>query len=189
MGTYLVTGGCGFIGTHLCESLMSSGHKVRIIDNLSTSTISDSLDGCEVIIRDICDKKLLEHAMNNVDACFHLAGISSEEDFGININDTTTCGMKNILFAAQKNKFRNAIPVIYSSSAIVYGDNASLQLNENDAVRPTNGYSVDKICSELYARVANIHYNIPRTGLRLFNVYGPGQSRHLPDLLPCSNGV
>ncbi len=180
MKTYLVTGGCGFIGSHLCKSLLSEGHNVRIIDNLSTGTLSDSLNGCEVIIGDIFDRKLLEHSMNDIDACFHLAGVSSQNNPGININDTTISGMKNILYTAQKNQYRNAIPVVYTSSAIVYGDNASIQLNENDSVRPTNGYSVDNICNELYARVANIQYHIPTTGLRLFNVYGPGQHRYSP---------
>ncbi len=180
MKTYLVTGGCGFIGSHLCQSLLSKGHNVRIIDNLSTGTISDSLQGCEIILGNIFDRKLLENSMQDIDACFHLAGISSQENLGININDTAISGMKNILYTAQENKFRNAIPVVYTSSAIVYGDNANIELNEEDVVRPTNGYSVDNICNELYARIANIQYHIPTTGLRLFNVYGPGQHSHSP---------
>ncbi|MFK5986731.1 MAG: NAD-dependent epimerase/dehydratase family protein [Pseudomonadota bacterium] len=178
MATYLITGGCGFIGSHLSHKLLNKGENVRIIDNLSTGKINNVSSSCEVIVGDINNRKILKEIMYDIDGCFHLAAIPPQDEDILVENDTSACGLKNILYLAKKNNFREVIPVVYASSAIVYGDNANVQLDEKDEVRPTSSYSVDKICSELHARVANIQYHIPVTGLRLFNVYGPGQNKH-----------
>ena len=79
MAEYLVTGGCGFIGSHLADALICQGHKVRILDDLSTGKRENAPSESEVIIGDVCDQPLLRRAMEGVDGCFHLAAIASVE--------------------------------------------------------------------------------------------------------------
>ncbi len=79
MASFLVTGGCGFIGSHLVESLLADGHHVRVVDNLSTGYRSNVPPHCEVRVADICNDGVLEDAMEDMDGCFHLAAIASVE--------------------------------------------------------------------------------------------------------------
>jgi len=181
MTTYLVTGGCGFIGSHLVEKLLSRGHQVRIIDNLSTGTRTNLPNNAKVIIGDIRDKKLLIKIMNGVDGCFHLAA-SESNDSSINqwseSHTINLTGTINVLEAATKaNKY--PVPVVYASSASVYGDNANMTLSENAKLRPLNSIGVDKLGCEMHARVAGIIYKLPTMGFRMFNVYGAHQNSDL----------
>ena len=179
MGNYLVTGGCGFIGSHLVESLLKSHHNVRVLDNLSTGKRANISPKCELLVGDITDKHAVEKAMNGVDGCYHLAAIASVEMSNqqwTNTHQVNLTGAINILDAARQS----CVPVVYASSAAVYGDNAETPLNERSAVRPMTAYGADKLGCELHARVASLVHGVPTTGLRFFNVYGPRQDPSSP---------
>jgi UDP-glucose 4-epimerase len=184
MALYLITGGCGFIGSHLAEELLARGHRVRIIDNLSTGKISnlparDLHSQCDVVIGDVSHKSSLNQCFEGVDFCFHLAAIASvqlsNEDW-VGTHQVNLGGSINVFNAARTNR----VPVVYASSAAVYGDNAETPLKESAVQRPLTAYGADKLGSELHARVASFVHSVPTTGLRFFNVYGPRQDSSSP---------
>ena len=180
---YLVTGGCGFIGSHLCDALIELGHDVTVLDNLSTGFRKNLSDKAELIVADVSDHDAVLNAMKDKDGCFHLAAVASVEQSNIDwagthaINQT---GSINVFDGARANKKRGAVPVVYASSAAVYGDNATLPLSEKAAPTPISAYGADKLGSELHARVAWINHGIPTIGMRFFNVYGPRQNPKSP---------
>lgn len=179
MSRYLVTGGLGLIGAELARTLVSAGHQVRIIDNLSSGLQNTVSHDSEVIIGDVNDSILVGEAMTGVDGCFHLA--TSSQSYGQD-NDDLDCnnlqGMINILSAAKAASTKSSIPVVYASSSITYGDNAHTSLGEALTARPLTSAAADKVSIELRARVATLAHGIPTTGLRLFNVYG--RAPHAP---------
>ena len=179
MSTYLITGGCGFIGSHLIESLLEGGHQVRVLDNLSTGKLENIPSHCEVVIGDVADSNLVKDCMKGMDGCFHLAAISSVQDSienWIRTHQVNLTGSVNVFDAARVNQ----TPVVYASSAAVYGDNADMPLKESSAARPLTAYGSDKLGSELHARVASLVHGVPTAGMRFFNVYGPRQDPSSP---------
>ena len=180
---YLVTGGCGFIGSHLCDALIELGHDVTVLDNLSTGFRKNLSDKAKLIVADVSDHDAVADAMRDQDGCFHLAAIASVEQSNIDwagthaINQT---GSINVFDAARANEQRGAVPVVYASSAAVYGDNATLPLSEKATPTPISAYGADKLGSELHARVAWINHGVPTIGMRFFNVYGPRQNPKSP---------
>ncbi len=179
MANYLVTGGCGFIGSHLVDSLLKDGHCVRILDDLSTGKRENIPPGAEFVKGNINDKKTIKRCMKGVNGCFHLAAISlvhnRNEPWGAT-HQVNLAGSVNILDAARVNK----TPVVYGSSAAVYGDNADIPLKESSAARPLSAYGADKLGLELHARIASLVYGVPTAGMRMFNVYGPRQNPASP---------
>ena len=184
MSLYLVTGGCGFIGSHLVEELLAQGHRVRIVDNLSTGKLGNlpverASNRCQVIIGDVTDKQTVVDAFRDVDYCFHLAAIAS-----VQLSNEDWAGTHRANLTASINVFDAArhqrAPVVYASSAAVYGDNAETPLKEAATLRPLTAYGADKLGSELHARVASLVHSVPTTGLRFFNVYGPRQDASSP---------
>ena len=177
MGRYLVTGGCGFIGSHLCEALIEAGADVRILDDLSTGS-PDNVPQEAVILRgSVADREAVEAAMEDVEGCFHLAAIASVERSAcdwLGAHRTNLSGTITVFDAARRVRGR-PIPVVYASSAAVYGDCNSLPLRETVEERPRSAYGADKLGCELHARVACEVHGVPTTGLRFFNVYGPRQ--------------
>jgi len=179
--TYLVTGGAGFIGSHLCEALVGEGHAVRVLDDLSTGLRANLPPGVELIEGDIADPAAVEAAVAGVDGCFHLAAIASvargvEDWLGThraNLTGTIT------LFDEARRQQR-PVPVIYASSAAVYGDCADLPITEAATKRPLSAYGADKYACELHAVVASHVHHVPTVGLRFFNVYGPRQDPRSP---------
>jgi UDP-glucose 4-epimerase len=184
MPTYLVTGGCGFIGSHIADALLAAGHAVRILDDLSTGRRANKPRAAELTVGDVADPDAVAAAMRGVDGCFHLAAIASVErgnqdwlgTHRVNLGGTIT-----VLDAARRARPDGGpVPVIYASSAAVYGDNPALPLNEDAAPRPLSAYGADKLGCELHARVAGLVHAVPTTGLRFFNVYGPRQDPASP---------
>ena len=173
MSRYLITGGLGLIGTELARTLAAAGHQVRIIDNLSSGSQNTVSDDCEVILGNVNDSILVGEAMAGVDGCFHLATMN--ESYGQD-NDDLNCnhlqGMINVLSAARAASTKSALPVVYASSSITYGDNAHTSLGEDLTARPLTSAAADKVGIELRARVATLAHGIPTTGLRLFSIYG-----------------
>lgn len=178
---YLVTGGCGFIGSHLADSLIAAGYKVTILDNLSTGKIENANPEAALIIGDTTDYATVEHALEDIDGCFHLAAIASVEKSIVEwakthmVNATSTV---NIFQAASRRRIK--IPVVYTSSAAVYGDCPLTPTPENAEAIPLTAYGVDKLACDLHGHVAWLVHAVPNIGMRPFNVYGPRQDPHSP---------
>jgi UDP-glucose 4-epimerase len=173
--TWLVTGGAGFIGSHLCEALLARGDAVRVLDDLSTGKRENLPAGATLIEADITDPVAAADALQGVAGCYHLAAIASvqrgidEWPLAHRVNQGGTIA---VLDAVRRMPER--IPVVYASSAAVYGD-APVPMAETGDCRPLSAYGADKLGCELHARVASRLHAIPTVGLRFFNVYGPRQ--------------
>ncbi len=149
MATYLVTGGAGFIGSHLCEALLEDQHKVYVIDNLSTGKLANIPKGVEFIEGDIRNHSLVNELMEKVDGCFHLAAIASvaisNEDW-LATHDINETSSLYIIEAARANSRRSkSIPVVFASSAAVYGNSQKLPLTESDSATPISIYGLTKL--------------------------------------------
>jgi UDP-glucose 4-epimerase len=181
--TYLVTGGCGFIGSHLCDALINGGAQVRILDDLSTGSIDNVPKGLTIIEGDVGDPATVARAMEGVSGCFHLAAITSVErsthDW-LASHRTNQSGTIAVLDAARKSGQGRSVPVVYASSAAVYGNCRHSPIKETSPVRPLSAYGADKYACELHARVASDVHDVPTVGLRFFNVYGPRQDPRSP---------
>jgi len=175
---FLVTGGCGFIGSHLVETLCAGGSRVRVLDDLSTGRRSNVPARVEVIEGDVADPATVAHAMSGVDACFHLAAVASvarSMTDWIGTSRINLGGTVNVLDAARRAACEAPVPVVFASSAAVYGDPGVALLDESERTEPLSPYGADKLASELHAAVATRLHNVPCLGLRFFNVYGPRQ--------------
>jgi UDP-glucose 4-epimerase len=174
MQTYLITGGCGFIGSHLCHSLAAGGAKLRVLDDLSAGERTKVPTGTELVEGDLRDPDAVRAAMAGVDACYHLAAVASvarcNEDWH-HSHLANAAGTVAVFEAAA----RAGIAVVYASSAAVYGDNPDLPLREDAPLRPLSPYGADKAANELQARAGARVHGLASIGLRFFNVYGPGQ--------------
>ncbi len=184
MGTFLVTGGAGFIGSHLCEALLRRQHGVRVLDDLSSGSRANLPPGVEFRHGDIGCPDTVSSALLGVDGCFHLAAIASVErgmrdwlgTHSVNLTGTIT-----ILDAIRRQSGPAApIPFVYASSAAVYGDAAASPLTEATEKRPLSAYGADKLACELHAAVGSHVHAIPTVGLRFFNVFGPRQDPQSP---------
>jgi UDP-glucose 4-epimerase len=181
MTTYLVTGGAGFIGSHLCDALIARGDTVRVLDNLSTGHRTNVPAAATLIEGDVTDPATVALAMDGVDGCFHLAAIASVEQGvtdWIGTHRTNITGTITVFDAIRRQGTR--IPVVYASSAAVYGDAATVPIAETEPCRPLSAYGADKYGCELHAKVASHVHAIPTVGLRFFNVYGPRQDPKSP---------
>lgn len=179
MATYVVTGGCGFIGSHLVDALVGDGHRVRILDDLSTGDGSRVPDGATLKIGDVADADLVREVMAGADGCFHLAAIASvqrgNEDW-LGTHSANLTGAITVFDAARDG----SVPVVYASSAAVYGDNTDVPLSEDALTRPLTAYGADKFGCELHGRVATLQHGVPTIGMRFFNVFGPRQDPKSP---------
>ena len=182
MSKVLVTGGCGFIGSHLVDRLLEKGHDVRVLDDLSTGKRENIPATVDLVTGCITDPDVVHHAAEGAEAIYHLAAIASVERSNQAWAEThriNLTGTINVFEAARHGK-GGAVPVVYASSAAVYGDNEAYWLNENDQAAPLTAYGADKLACELHGRVAALVHNVPSAGLRFFNVYGPRQDPSSP---------
>jgi UDP-glucose 4-epimerase len=179
---FLVTGGCGFIGSHLAEALAARGDAVRVLDDLSTGQLANLPPSAEFMRGSVTDAALVQRAMEGIDGVFHLAAIASvvrcTQDWvgshAVNLTGTVT-----VLDAARRAG-SGATPVVYASSAAIYGDTAAESLSEQTTPAPKSAYGVDKLGCEHHAAVATACFGVPTLGLRFFNVYGPRQDGSSP---------
>src|SRR5512134_3637800 len=144
MTAYLVTGGCGFIGSHLCDALVARGHRVRILDDLSTGKRANAPAATEIVVGDVADGAQVRRAMEGMDGCFHLAAIPSvpkSVEAWWPTHRVNLGGTINVLQAAHA---AGMVPVVYASSAAVYGDNPALPLGETALPVPQSPYGADK---------------------------------------------
>lgn len=179
--TILITGGCGFIGSHLAARLLGNGERIRVVDDFSTGRRDVLPAGAELVEGDIVDAGLFPSLLQDVDRVYHLAAIASVERsrtdwyraHQVNIGGTVN------LFHAIARSGRH-IPVVYASSAAIYGNGGTLPITEEETPRPASAYGADKLACEWHGRIAAELHGIPTAGLRFFNVYGPGQDPHSP---------
>jgi UDP-glucose 4-epimerase len=180
---YLVTGGAGFIGSHLVDALIAGGNEAIVLDDLSTGHLSNLQPGVKLVEGDVADVGAVTSAIEGVDGCFHLAAVASvqrsNEDW-LGTHRTNLTGTITVLDAARHARNGTAVPVVYASSAAVYGDAKDLPIAETTPTRPLTAYGADKLGSELHARVASHVHGVPTTGMRFFNVYGPRQDPKSP---------
>jgi UDP-glucose 4-epimerase len=185
MARYLVTGGAGFIGSHLVDALIADGHLVRVLDDLSSGRIDNLPRGVELVTADVTEQRAVRRALNGVDGCFHLAAIASVErcrqewlqSHKVNLAGTITVFEEAC--RAQQGLGR-PVPVVFASSAAVYGNTTEIPISEGTPTRPANAYGVDKLGCEQHAAVASRIHQLHSVGLRFFNVYGPRQDPHSP---------
>ena len=174
---FLVTGGAGFIGSHIAEALLADGHSVRIVDNLHTGTlerISCIMDRIEFVKADIRDRGALHQAMHGCDGVFHQAAlVSVQESYAMRqeYHDVNVTGTKNVLEHAAGLGIR----AVYASSSSVYGNPQSTPTKEDAPRIPENPYGATKADAEAVAQ-EYIRSGASVVGLRYFNVYGSGQT-------------
>jgi UDP-glucose 4-epimerase len=172
----LVTGGAGFIGSNLVDELINQGHKVIIIDNLSTGKKEHINPQAEFYQVDIRDLKKIRPLFHGVDYVFHLAAFPrvqpSIED-PITANDINLNGTLNVLVAARDAKVKK---VVYSASSSAYGNQEKMPLREDMPAHPLSPYGLQKYIGELYCRLFSEIYGLPTVSLRYFNAYGPRQA-------------
>jgi len=174
----LVTGGAGFIGSHLVERLVGDGEDVIVVDNFSTGKRENlqSLESeVEVVTGDVCDGELMRRLCDGVDVLFHEAAIPSVPfsiDHPRECNDTCVGGTLQVLLAARDCGVGR---VVYASSCAVYGDTTDLPIKETQATEPLSPYAVGKLTGERYTMVFGEVYGFQTVALRYFNVYGPRQ--------------
>jgi UDP-glucose 4-epimerase len=183
MACFLVTGGAGFLGSHLVDALSRHGHLVRVLDDLSSGHRGNLPRQIEFLRGDITDPATVEGAFEGIDACFHLAAIASvvrSNREWLRTHEVNLTGTLNILNQARRLRHRREIPIVYASSAAIYGDCGAVLIGEDAPVAPLSAYGADKYACELNARVAGAVHEIPTVGLRFFNLYGPRQDAQSP---------
>lgn len=175
----LVTGGCGFIGSHLIDRLLADGHTVTVLDDLSSGHRENLHPAAQLVQGDVADGTLVTRLAAGADAVFHLAAIASVERCEREPEHayrTNVLGTEQVLSAAALAH----IPVVYASSAAVYGDNPALPLREDEQPAPLGAYGNHKLENERTAARYAASHGLKSVGLRFFNVYGPRQDPRSP---------
>ncbi|UTW51630.1 NAD-dependent epimerase/dehydratase family protein [bacterium SCSIO 12827] len=174
MANFLVSGGCGFIGREVVKRLMSAGHRVRVLDNLAYGQISGMAGAVELINGSVGDRTVLVSALDGVDRCIHLAGSPVLDCPRANRADHLEV-FKNSADTFFDTAASAGIPVIYASSAAVYGEAANSPIAETTPCDPVNSHGMEKVALERAAASAAETTGLASMGLRMFNVYGAGQ--------------
>lgn len=178
MSNYLVTGGAGFIGSHLVHRFLEDGHSVRVLDNLSTgrkARLDDVISQIEFIEGDLCSETDCTRAVSEIDVVFHEAALPSvprsvEDPVAFHTNNID--GTFRLLLAARDAGCRR---VVYAASSSAYGDQPELPKHERMLPRPESPYALNKLTGEHYASVFYKSYGLQTISLRYFNVFGPQQ--------------
>jgi UDP-glucose 4-epimerase len=183
LGHYLVTGGAGFIGSHLVEHLLKEGHQVRVVDNLSSGrreNLQPFLDDIDLREIDIRDYPAVAKAMMGIEYVFHEAALVSVPlsieqpvaNYEINVTGTL-----NILIAAQQVGIKR---VVFAGSSAAYGDSPEPFKTEGMAPRAKSPYAAAKVAAESFCQAYNAVYDLETTVVRYFNVFGPRQDPQSP---------
>ncbi len=183
MNRYVVTGGAGFIGSALVRALLAQGHRVHVIDNLSTGTLDnleEIADRITVSEYDLTDYQRVARVIEGADRVFHLGALPSVPKSimqPVPSHESNINGTFNVLRAAVEGK---AGRVVYAASSSAYGDTEVLPKVEDMAPHPKSPYAVQKLLGEYYASVFSTCYGLETVSLRFFNVYGPRQDPGSP---------
>ena len=179
MSRFLVTGGAGFIGSHLVESLVGQGQYVRVLDNFSSGRIAN-LKGLEkkidLIKGDICLAATCMKAAKNIDFVLHQAALRSVPKSMVQphaYNCVNIDGTLNMLEASRQNKVKR---FVFASSSSVYGEVKDYPEKESFFPAPISPYALSKLAGEYYCKIFSLYYGLPTIALRYFNVFGPRQA-------------
>jgi nucleoside-diphosphate-sugar epimerase len=180
MSKVLITGGAGFIGSNLTETLLKQGHLVRVLDNFSTGrrenlVFDKAFPSLEIIEGDICDLNICQRAMNDVEFVFHQAALASVQrsvEDPLTSNSVNVEGTLNVLLAARDAGVKR---FVYASSCAVYGDDPIIPKREEMSPNPLSPYALQKYIGEQYCRLFSQLYNLGTVSLRYFNIFGPKQ--------------
>lgn len=179
MAVCLVTGGAGFIGSHVVEALVERGHQVRVLDDFSTgdrANLDGVVDRIDLIEGDITDPETVRRATRGAEVVFHQAALASVPRSVANpVATHRACvdGTLNVLLAARDAGVRR---VVYAASSSAYGNSARLPKSEGDPTGPLSPYAVAKLAGEQYCAAFSEVYRLETVRLRYFNVFGPRQS-------------
>lgn len=171
----VVTGGAGFIGSHIAASALKRGHETVILDDLSGVSALPVPKEVEFVEADVCDPDAVRYAMKGADTVFHLAAkraVLRSVEFPLETDRVNTAGSLTVLNIARDLGVRR---IVSSSSSSVYGGAGPLPSSEDGPVDPKSPYAVSKLAAEHYARVFARLYGLETVSLRFFNVFGPGQ--------------
>ena len=173
---YLVTGGAGFIGSHIVRTLLEQGQEVKVLDNFSTGkreNIADFEKKIELIEGDLLDASKVAEAVRGVDIIFHEAAFVSvpqSMDEPQNCFDVNVTGTSMLFDAARRAGVKRAV---FATSAAVYGDSTEMPLTEETPLRPLSPYAASKRVDEIYGQLYTTSFGLDVVALRYFNVYGP----------------
>lgn len=179
----LVTGGAGFIGSHLVEALIQRGHSLRVLDDLSTGTTSNLgglADRVDFRRGSVTDLSTVREAMQGVGTVFHLAAIPSVQksvEDPVRTHEACATGTLNVLLAAKESGVRR---VVYAASSSAYGDQPGTVRREDDPLLPLSPYAAAKLAGEHYCLAFTRTFELQTVRLRLFNVFGPRQDASSP---------
>ncbi|MGQ9504130.1 MAG: SDR family oxidoreductase [Thermogutta sp.] len=183
MANCLVTGGAGFIGSHIVEALVERGHKVRVLDNLSTGylkNLKNVQDQIDFVEGDILDADLVAKLIQGVDWVFHQAALASvprSVEHPLETHAACATGTLILLDAARKAQVQR---FIYAGSSSAYGDQPFAAKRESDLPDPISPYGAAKLAGEVYCRAFYATYGLPTVVIRYFNVFGPRQDPDSP---------
>jgi len=183
MASCLVTGGAGFIGSHIVESLVERGHKVRVLDNLSTGylrNLENVQNQIDFVEGDILNADLVAKVIRGVDWVFHQAALASvprSVERPLETHAACATGTLILLDAARKAQVRR---FIYAGSSSAYGDQPFSAKRESDLPDPISPYGAAKLAGEAYCRAFFATYGLPTVVIRYFNVFGPRQDPDSP---------
>jgi len=182
MATYLVSGGAGFIGSHLVEELVRRGERVRVVDNLSTGKRQNiaHLSSVEFVEGDLADLDVAQRAVNGIEYVLHQAAIPSvprSVEDPITSNRANIEATLNILVAARDAGVRR---LVYAGSSSAYGDTPTLPKVETMATAPLSPYALQKLVGEQYCQMFTRLYGLETVTIRYFNVFGPRQDPSSP---------
>jgi nucleoside-diphosphate-sugar epimerase len=183
MAQYLVTGGAGFIGSHLCRRLLADGHAVRVIDDLSSGqrdNLADIIDEVELVVGDLRDEALLDKVLRGVDYALHHAAVASVQtsvERPLFEQEVNAVGTLRFFEAARRAGVGR---VVFAASAAAYGNNPTVPKREQMIPEPESPYAISKVMGEYYARIYSQLYGLQVVCLRYFNVFGPRQDPSSP---------
>jgi nucleoside-diphosphate-sugar epimerase len=179
----LVTGGAGFIGSHLVDGLLGEGWQVRVLDDFSSGleqNLAGSLPRVELLRGDILDEALLSRAVAGVDVVFHQAAIPSVPrslQEPVRTNEVNITGTLSVLEAARQAGVRR---LVFAASSSAYGDTEKLPKVEDMPPNPLSPYALQKYAGEVYCRMFAEHFGLETVALRYFNIFGPRQNPDSP---------
>jgi nucleoside-diphosphate-sugar epimerase len=194
MHNVLITGGAGFIGSHLADRLLADGASVRVLDNLSTGSLANLRSAArwrangggaapppgnrlEVVLGDIRDRELVRRAMRGIQCVFHLAALPPRGASIADPADFHTVNVQGTLNVLQASLVEGVSRVVFASCASVYGTLAPGQALEDGPAQPASLFAASKLAGEMYCRVFHTKHRLETVALRYFTVYGPRQTR------------